>query len=64
MTEPTDRSMPPIRMTSVIPTATMPLLETWRSTSDWFAWVRKMLTPCELTGEASTPTAYSAISPQ
>ena len=30
--EPTDRSMPPVRMTSVIPTATMPLLDTWRST--------------------------------
>jgi hypothetical protein len=33
ITEPTDRSMPPSRMTMVIPVATRPVIETWRSTS-------------------------------
>ena len=33
MTEPTDRSMPPSRMTMVIPVATRPVIETCRSTS-------------------------------
>ena len=33
ITEPTDRSMPPSRMTMVIPVATSPVIETWRSTS-------------------------------
>ena len=63
--EPTDRSMPPVRMTSVMPTATMPLLETWRSTLDRLPGLRKMLTPRELTGEDSTPTSNSSsASPQ
>ena len=33
ITEPTDRSMPPVRITMVIPTATRPVIETWCSTS-------------------------------
>jgi hypothetical protein len=33
MTEPTDRSMPPSRMTMVMPVATRPVIETWRRTS-------------------------------
>ena len=33
ITEPTDRSMPPSRMTMVIPVATRPVIETCRSTS-------------------------------
>ena len=33
ITEPTDRSMPPSRITMVIPVATRPVIETWRSTS-------------------------------
>ena len=32
--EPTERSIPPVRITRVIPTATIPMMETWRSTSD------------------------------
>ena len=33
MTDPTDRSMPPRRMTIVMPVATRPVIETCRSTS-------------------------------
>ena len=33
ITEPTDRSMPPSRMTMVIPVATRPVIDTCRSTS-------------------------------
>ena len=33
MTEPTDRSIPPRRMTIVMPVATRPVIDTWRSTS-------------------------------
>lgn len=33
MTEPTDKSMPPSRMTIVMPVATRPVIETCRSTS-------------------------------
>ena len=64
MVEPTERSMPPVRMTSVMPTATMPLLETWRKTSARLPGLRKMLMPRELTGEVAMPTARSAIRPQ
>ena len=33
MTEPTDKSMPPSRMTIVMPVATKPVIDTWRRTS-------------------------------
>jgi hypothetical protein len=33
MTEPTDKSIPPSRMTMVMPVATNPVIETWRRTS-------------------------------
>ena len=43
MTEPTDRSMPRVRMTKSMPTAMMPAPEaTWRSTLRMFGMVRKL----------------------
>src|SRR6476619_149233 len=62
--EPTERSIPPVRITSVIPTAMMPLLETCRSTSAWLPGLKKMLTPLLFTGERITPVAYSTANPQ
>ena len=62
--EPTERSMPPVRITSVIPTATIPLLETWRSTLERLPGLRKMFTPREFTGEDSTPTSSRRAKPQ
>src|SRR3954449_10409857 len=56
MIEPTDRSMPPVRITRVIPIATMPLLDTCRSTSDRFPVPKNMLTPLDDTGDVTTPT--------
>jgi hypothetical protein len=57
MIEPTERSMPPVRITRVMPTATIPLLETWRSTSDKLPVLRKMLTPLDEMGDERMPTA-------
>ena len=62
--EPTDRSMPPIRITMVMPTATRPVIETWRSTSERLPEVRKMFRPLEVTGEKATPIAKRAARPQ
>lgn len=42
MTEPTDRSIPPVRITQVIPTAMIALIDTWRSTFSRFAADRKL----------------------
>ena len=33
MIEPTERSMPAVRITAVMPVAMRPVIETWRSTS-------------------------------
>jgi hypothetical protein len=41
ITEPTDRSMPPVSSTKVSPTAQMPMIDTCRSTLRRFAPVRK-----------------------
>ncbi len=62
--EPTERSMPPVRITSVMPTATIPLLETWRRTLERLPGLRKMFTPREFTGEDSTPTSSRRAKPQ
>ena len=64
ITEPTERSMPPVRITSVMPTATSPVIETCRSTSGRLPEERKMLLPFEVTGESGTPTRKIASSPQ
>jgi hypothetical protein len=48
-TEPTDRSIPAIMMTKVIPTATMPITETCRRTFIWFCNVRKAGVSKEIT---------------
>ena len=39
--EPTERSMPPVRMTKVMPTATIPMIETCRATLSRFPGWRK-----------------------
>jgi hypothetical protein len=62
--EPTERSMPPVRITIVIPTATRPVTETCRSTSDRFPDERKILCPFDVTGENATPAANRIASPQ
>merc|ERR1711965_963655 len=41
MTAPTDRSMPPVRITKVMPTARMPTIETCRSTFMMFETEKK-----------------------
>jgi hypothetical protein len=41
ITEPTDRSIPPVSSTNVSPTAQMPMIDTCRSTLRRFAPVRK-----------------------
>ena len=41
-TDPTDRSMPPVRMTNVMPTDTMPITTDWSSTLKTFDRVRKI----------------------
>ena len=41
-TEPTDRSMPAVRMTSVMPTAMMALTEVWRSMLSRLSAVKKL----------------------
>ncbi len=43
ITEPTERSMPPVRITYVIPTAMMALIETWRPTFSMLLTDRKLL---------------------
>ena len=40
-TAPTDRSMPPVMMTSAAPTDMMPISEIWLNTSTRFLTVRK-----------------------
>ena len=40
-TEPTERSMPPVRMTNVIPTETMPITTDWSRMLKTFVSVRK-----------------------
>lgn len=42
MTAPTDRSMPPVRMTKVMPTARMPTTETCRSTFMMLLTLKKL----------------------
>ena len=64
MTDPTDRSMPPSRMTIVIPVATRPVIDTCRSTSVRFWYERKMFLPEEVCGEASAPITQMSARPQ
>ena len=51
--EPTDRSMPRVRMTNSMPTAMMPVGATWRSTFMTLRSVRKAL-DCEAAPSTST----------
>jgi hypothetical protein len=64
MIDPTDRSMPPAMITSVIPTEMTPMFETWRKTSDRLSGLRKILPPSASCGDASTPMTSSTISPR
>src|SRR5262245_19801741 len=60
--EPTERSMPPARITNVIPTAIMPFSETWRRMSVRLPMSRKMISP-RLAGEKTHASAKTVISP-
>ena len=64
MTDPTDKSMPPSRMTSVMPVATRPVIDTWRRTSVRLLGDRKMFLPDEVCGEANAPIRQIIASPQ
>ena len=64
MTEPTDRSMPPSRMTMVMPVATRPVIETCRKTSVRFWYERKMFLPEDVSGERAAPIRQMRASPQ
>ena len=64
MTEPTDKSMPPSRMTRVMPVATRPVIDTWRRTSVRLLNERKMFLPEEVCGEAKAPIRQMIASPQ
>ncbi len=64
ISEPTERSMPPVMMTAVMPVAISPVVDTWRSTSSRLPEERKMFLPDEVTGENSTPIRKMAIRPQ
>jgi hypothetical protein len=64
ITEPTERSMPPSRMTMVIPVATRPVIDTCRSTSVRFKYERKMFLPPDVWGEASAPIRQMSAKPQ
>ena len=64
ITEPTDRSMPPSRMTRVMPVATRPVIDTWRRTSVRLLNERKMFLPDEVCGEANAPIRQMIASPQ
>src|SRR6056297_2524898 len=41
MTAPTDRSMPPVRITKVMPMARMPMIDCWRSTLTMLSMLKK-----------------------
>ena len=62
-TAPTDRSMPPIRMTSVMPMAMMPFSEAKRTMLSRLLGSRKMLRPSR-TGENKVERIRMAISPK
>ncbi len=64
MTDPTDRSMPPRRMTMVIPVATRPVIDTCRNTSVRFWNERKMFPPADVCGESSAPIRQMSANPQ
>ena len=64
ISEPTERSMPAVMMTAVMPVAIRPVVETCLSTSSRLPDDRKMLLPFELTGDPSTPIRKMAIRPQ
>ena len=57
MIVPTDRSIPPVRMTKVMPMARIPLIEVWRSTLMMLREVRKL----SLTSDSTTHSTASAI---
>src|SRR4051794_1134602 len=61
MMEPTERSIPPVRITRLMPTATIPLFDTCRSTSDRLPVLRKILTPLDEAGDVIMPTARRII---
>ena len=64
ITDPTERSMPPSRMTMVIPVATSPVTDTCRKTSVRFWYERKMFAPEDVRGEARAPTRQMSARPQ
>ena len=64
MTEPTDKSIPPSRMTRVMPVATRPVIDTWRRTSVRLLKDRKIFLPEEVCGEANAPIRQMIASPQ
>jgi hypothetical protein len=64
ISEPTERSMPPVMMTAVMPVAIRPVVDTCRSTSRRFPDDRKMFLPEEVTGDHRTPIRKMAIRPQ
>ena len=64
ISEPTERSMPPVMITAVIPVAIRPVVDTCLSTSSRLPDDRKMFLPDEVTGEEATPIRKMAISPQ
>ena len=57
-TEPTDRSMPPGRITSSMPIEITPVLATWRSTFSMLRLLRKLV---EMKLATSTSTTKIAI---
>ena len=56
-TDPTERSIPRVRMTKVMPMARIPLIEVWRSTLMMLREVRKL----SLTSDSTTHSTASAI---
>ena len=63
ITDPTDRSMPPIRMTSVMPTAIMPFSATSRTMLAWFSGSINRFTPRRV-GEKTTPSRKTISRPK
>jgi hypothetical protein len=64
MIEPTDKSMPAVMITSVMPIEITPTFATCRNTSEIFALDRKILLPSVVCGDVNAPTTSSTISPR